>query len=99
MNANDYLSEDGLVLLLLCSMLGLDEKTSPGFASPLTLSEWNKLAPALSASPLKSPGGLLGQSAAELAKALVVAPEQAERLVKLLERSSRLTLELESLFS
>ena len=30
MNANDYLSEDGLVILLLCSMLGLDEKTSPG---------------------------------------------------------------------
>jgi len=99
MNSNDYLSEDGLVILLICSMLGLDEKMSPGFVSPLTLSEWNKLAPVISNSPLKYPGGVLGQNATQLAGALKISSEEAERLASLLERGSRLTLELESLFS
>src|SRR5947207_5341583 len=99
MTRNEYLTEDGLVILLLCSALGLEEKTAPGFCAPMTLSEWNKLAARISNSPLKSPGGLLGLSAAELGKALEVPADEAERLAQLLERGSRLTLELEGLFS
>lgn len=99
MISNDYLSDDGLAVLLLCSALGLNQKNSAGVASPLTLSEWNKLESQLSNSPLKSPGGLLGQSASQLSEALSLDPEDPERLARLLDRASRLTLELEKVFS
>ncbi len=99
MTSNDYLSDDGLAVLLLCSALGLNQKNFPGAASPLTLSEWNKLESQLANSPLKSPAGLLGQSASQLSEALSLAPEDPERLARLLDRASRLTLELEKVFS
>src|SRR5258707_2531907 len=99
MTPHDYLTEDGLAMLLLCSTLGLEQKAEPGLASPLTLSEWNKLALKISSSPLKSPCGLLGQAVADLGKTLELPPDEAERLAQLLERGSRLTLVLESLFS
>src|SRR6266481_1802142 len=97
MTPHDYLTEDGMAMLLLCSTLG--QKGAPDVASPLTLSEWNKLALKISGSPLKSPCGLLGQNAADLGKALEIPPDEAARLAQLLERGSRLTLVLESLFS
>src|SRR5712692_1437534 len=99
MTARDYLTEDGMAVLLLCSMLGLEEKASPGFAAPLTLSEWNKLAAKLPKSAVKSPAGLFGQNATELAKALEIPPDEGERVAKLLERAGRVTMELENLFS
>src|SRR6266699_241938 len=99
MTAHDYLSEDGLAVLLLCSGLGIDQKTAPGFASPFTLSEWTKLAAKIAGSPLKQPCALLGRSTADLVKTLQIAPDEAERIEQLLERGSRLSLLLESLFS
>src|ERR1051325_2319095 len=83
MTPHDYLTEDGLVMLLLCSSLGLDQK-APGFCSPLTLSEWNKLAAKVSDSPLKSPSGLLGHNASDLHKALELPTDEAERIAQLL---------------
>ena len=99
MSPQDYLCQDGLAVLLLCSMLGIDEKNAPGFVSPLTLSEWNKLDLKISNSSLKTPCALLGLGAAELAKALEISPDEAERLGQLLDRAGRLTLELENLAS
>jgi predicted Rossmann fold nucleotide-binding protein DprA/Smf involved in DNA uptake len=99
MTPHDFLTEDGMAILLLCSSLGLEQKSAPGFCPPLTLSEWNKLATRISSSPLKSASGLLGHSVAELGGTLEIPPDEAERLAQLLERGSRLTLELESLFS
>ena len=87
------------VILPHCSAFGLDEKTSPDFVPPLTLSEWNKVESKISSSSLKRPGGLLGQSAEGLSEALTAPAEDAERLAKLLDRGSRLTIELEHLFS
>jgi len=99
MTGHEFLSEDGLVVLALCSGLGYDSKTGAGLASPLTLSEWNKLASVISNSSLKNPAGILGQESADLGKALQIPIDEAERLATLLERASRLPLELESLFS
>jgi len=99
MTGHEFLSEDGLVVLALCSGLGYDSKTGAGLASPLTLSEWNKLASVISNSSLKNPAGLLGHDSADLGKALQIPLDEAERLARLLERASRLPLELESLFS
>ena len=44
MNVSDYLNDDGLVLLALCSAFGLPEGAAAGGTAPFTLSEWNKLA-------------------------------------------------------
>src|SRR5438105_5298150 len=99
MSPRDSLSDEGLAILLLCSMLGLEDKTAPEFAAPLTLSEWNKLALKLGNSSLRTAAGLLGQNEMDLAKALELVPDESQRLVRLLARSGRLTLELENLFS
>src|SRR5437762_1349812 len=100
MNVQDYLSDDGQAMLALCSAFGLKEagevETSP---QPFKLSEWNQFEKQLSNSAFKSPASLQGQSASELAKDLALASEEAERIVRLLERSGRLALELENLFS
>ncbi len=99
MNVSDYLSDDGLVLLALCSAFALPEDAAPGVLGPFTLSAWNKLARQIHDSPLKQPAALHGRTAGELAKELGVLPEDAERIVRLLDRSGRLALELEGLFS
>ena len=99
MTPHDYLSEHGLAMLLLCSSLGLKEKSGAGTATPLTLSEWNKLEPRIAESTFASTSALLGQAAGELQHGLDLLPDEAKRLRHLLERGSRLTLELESLFS
>src|ERR1051326_1771004 len=99
MTPHDYLSEHGLAMLLLCSSLGLKEKSGTGTATPLTLSEWNNLEPRIAESTFASTSALLGQAAGELQHGLDLLPDEAKRLRHLLERGSRLTLELESLFS
>ena len=96
MNVSDYLSDDGLVLLTLCSAVALPEA---GGANPFTLSEWNKLAKQIQDSPLKQPAALHGHTADELAKDFSLPLDTAERIVRLLDRSSRLALELDGLFS
>jgi predicted Rossmann fold nucleotide-binding protein DprA/Smf involved in DNA uptake len=99
MNVSDYLSDDGMVLLALCSGFALPEGSAAGETAPFTLSEWNKLARQVHDSPLKQPAALQGRTAADLARELATPPDDAERIVRLLDRSGRLALELEGLFS
>ncbi|MGD0260510.1 MAG: DNA-processing protein DprA [Verrucomicrobiota bacterium] len=99
MNVSDYLSDDGLALLALCSGFALPEGAAEGGATPFTLSEWNKLARQVHDSLLQQPAALQGRTAADLARDLAIPPDDAERIVRLLDRSGRLALELEGLFS
>jgi DNA processing protein len=99
MNVSDYLSDDGLVVLTLCSAFALPEDAAAGGTTPFTLTEWNKLARQIHDSPLKQPAALHGRTADELAKDLAILPGDAARIVQLLDRSGRLALELEGLFS
>ena len=99
MNVRDYLSDDGMVVLAVCSAFALPEAGAAGGATPFTLSEWNKLARQIQDSPLKEPAALQGLSAADLGRELAILPGDAERIAALLGRSGRLVLELEGLFS
>jgi predicted Rossmann fold nucleotide-binding protein DprA/Smf involved in DNA uptake len=97
MNAHELLTDDGQALLLLCSSLGMEERE--GAAGPLKLSEWNQLARKIQSSRLERPGALPGLAAAELAEALEVPADEAERIARLLERGGRVALELDNLFA
>src|SRR5437660_728685 len=98
MNVQDYLSDDGQVMLALCSPFGLRESAGAS-EQPLKLSEWNELAHQIESSSIKNPAGLQGLTVEELSKLLALPLSEAERLVNLLERSGRLALEFENLFS
>jgi DNA processing protein len=95
MEIRRYLNDDGLAALALCSAFGQGQ----GAPAPLRLSEWNQLARRIYASCWKTPRALVGRSAAELAAQLSLPSHYASRIVQLLERSARMTLQLESLFS
>ena len=56
MNVSDYLNDDGLVVLALCSAFALPEGRATGEPAPFTLSEWNKLARQIHDSPLEAAG-------------------------------------------
>jgi predicted Rossmann fold nucleotide-binding protein DprA/Smf involved in DNA uptake len=99
MNTHDLLSDDGLAMLLLCSSFGTAQPAPPDVSAPFTLSEWNQLARKIQASSLKRPAALAGQDAANLARELQLAPDEAERVARLLARSGRVALELDGLFS
>jgi DNA processing protein len=99
MDIRDYLSDDGQAVLALCSAHALPEGAAATGGAPLTLSEFNEFMEKVEASPLKSPSALQGSSADELAKLLALPLDEAQRIVRLLNRSGRLALELESLFS
>jgi predicted Rossmann fold nucleotide-binding protein DprA/Smf involved in DNA uptake len=99
MNTHDLLSDDGLAMLLLCSAFGTASPAPPDVPGPFTLSEWNQLARKIHASSLQRPGALAGQSAVALARDLRLAPDEAERIARLLGRSGRVAIELDSLFS
>ena len=95
-DARELMSDDGAVVAMLCSRLGLGGSDEPGVA-PFTLREWNALARKVRDSEIKSPRSLLGLSAAELAKSLGLLPAEAERIARLLDRGGSLALELEHL--
>src|SRR6266478_4531194 len=95
MEISRYLNDDGQAALALCSAFAL----RPGDPEPLRLSEWNQLARRIHVSCWKTPKALQGRSAAELASQLTMPSRYAARIVQLLDRSARLTLQLESLFS
>src|SRR5436305_6362778 len=99
MNIHNYLSDDGLAVLALCSAFGLKEAHGGADVEPFKLSEWNEFEKRLSSSSLKNPASLQGHSAEVLAKNLFIVPQEAERIVQLLQRSGHLALYLESLFS
>jgi predicted Rossmann fold nucleotide-binding protein DprA/Smf involved in DNA uptake len=98
MNAHDYLGDDGQAMLLLCSSLALPAKAKEMDLSPLKLSEWNQLERKIRESSLKTPAALQGQSADELAKAVALPTDEAERITRLLEFAGQLSVELQSLF-
>ena len=98
MNANEYLSEDGQIMLLLCSSLALPGKGAETEVAPFKLSEWNQLERKIRESSLKHPAALHGRSADELCKALALPTDEAKRIARLLEFAGRLSLELENLF-
>ncbi len=87
---------DSQVILLLCSHLGLPPNPDP---APLTLRDWNSLLRKIRASSLKRPGALLGLRASDLQAQLEIGVEEANRLVRLMERSGTLAMELERLAS
>ncbi len=95
----DFLTEDGQVLLALCSSFGLSEEPGREAPGPLKLSEWNQLARLIRDSELRTPGKLQGKSAEELGRMLSLDMGQGERIAQLLERAGRLALELEGLYS
>ena len=99
MDIRDYLSDDGQTVLALCSTLALREGGASDAPQPFKLSEWNELSRQIESSSLKQPAALQGRTASELAKELELPLDEAERLVRLLDRSGGLALELESLFS
>src|SRR2546427_5909173 len=93
-DARELLSEDGMVMVMLSSQLGLSEEHD---ATVLTLKEWNGLAQKIGASDLKRPSALLGVAAHELAKELGLVLSEAERIVRLLTRGGPMAVELENL--
>jgi DNA processing protein len=99
MNPQELLTDDGLAMLLVCSAFGSAQPASPDAPAPFTLSEWNQLARKIHASSLKRPAALTGQDAAVLGRELQIPSDEAERIMRLLDRSGRVALELDSLFS
>src|SRR5882762_2237 len=93
---HELMSDDGAVIAMLCSHLGLGGGDEPSVA-PLTLREWNALARKIQASDIKHPHGLLGLNVEALAKPLELAAPEAERIVQLLARGGSMALELEHL--
>ena len=95
-NARELMSDDGAVVAMLCSHLGLDDSDeSP--AAPLTLREWNALARKLQDSEINYPRSLLGLSAEEVAKRLGLSVAEGDRIARLLSRGGSLALDLEHL--
>ena len=90
------IANDALVMLMLCSRLGLEPDPDP---KPLTVRKWNTLARKIQASSLKRPGALLGLSTGDLEVELQIDLIEAEELAHLLDRSGTLAIELERLAS
>src|SRR5947209_12867382 len=97
MDVREYLSDDGQALLALCSPFALTDDRLDG--GPFTLAEWNKIEKQIQQSAWKRPAELQGQTAEHIAKTLSVPMADAQRIARLPDRSGRLTLELEGIFS
>lgn len=91
------MSDDGRVVAMLCSHLGLGEEQSS--VSPLTLKEWNELARKIHESEIKIPSGLVGLSKVDLITRLGLAEGEGDRLEQLLGRGGSMAIELEHLAS
>jgi DNA processing protein len=87
-------SDDSLAIALLCSRLAMSERDADA-VKPLTLAEWNPLSQRLAASSFGRPRALLGRTSDELRSGLELDEQEAERLVRLLDRAGLATLELE----
>ena len=95
-STRELMSDDGMVVVMLCSQLGLSGGDEPA-ASPLTLREWNALARKMHDTEIKYPRSLLGLSAEDLAKHLGLIATEADRIAHLLARGGSIALELEHL--
>src|SRR6266480_3591248 len=96
MDPRELMSDDGAVVAMLCSHLGLVGGDEPDVA-PLTLREWNALARKIHDSEIKHPRSMLGLSAEDLAKRLGLSVAEAARISQLLARGGILALDLEHL--
>jgi DNA processing protein len=97
MDVREYLNDDGQALLALCSPFALTDDRLDG--GPFTLAEWNKVEKQIEQSLWKRPAELQGRTAAQIAKTLSISMGDADRIARLLERSGRMALELENIFS
>jgi len=95
-DARERLGDDGTVLVMLCSHVGISDGDQPG-PSPLTLREWNVLSRRLHDSGTNHPSALLGISSADLSKRFGITTTEAERIVQLLARGGSIAWELEHL--
>lgn len=84
-------TSDSQAIALLCAPLRVGE------AKPLSPAEWARVATAIHGSEVAVPSGLLGMAVAELASALAVEDDLAERLARLLDRGGPFAFELERL--
>ena len=99
MDIREYLSDDGQAILALCSSVALPPHEETIGGAPFTLSEWNELERQIEKSALKKPSALNGLDAAQVKTQLSIAGDDAERVARLLDRSGRVSLELEKLFA
>src|SRR6185436_6319764 len=86
-------------MLALCSSFGLKDASGNSALEPFKLGEWNQLEKQLASSSIKNASSLHGRSREDLARNLSLVPQEAERIVQLLQRAGRLALDLENLFS
>jgi predicted Rossmann fold nucleotide-binding protein DprA/Smf involved in DNA uptake len=97
MDVRQYLGDDGQALLALCSPFALTDDRLDG--GPFTLAEWNKIEKQIEQSSWKHAAELQGRTADQIAKTLTISLGDADRIARLLERSGRIALELENIFS
>jgi predicted Rossmann fold nucleotide-binding protein DprA/Smf involved in DNA uptake len=89
------LSQDSLVMIMLCSRLGLSDHAN---LKTFTLKDWNPFAKKLVEEKLR-PGDLMGLSALDIENNLGVAPETSQRISFLLDRGAAIAIELDRLSS
>ena len=92
------LSEDSLVVLLLCSNLATYGKTG-SFIKPFTLKEWDSLSHKIIESAMKRPSAFFHTTSEEWQECLNLTLEQVQRIQTLLAGSGQLGIELERLSS
>jgi predicted Rossmann fold nucleotide-binding protein DprA/Smf involved in DNA uptake len=88
------ISGDSQAIVLLCSTLALPRDAN---VKPLAPKEWSSFAATLHESEVRTPSGLLGLDAAEIADATGTSQEAGRRVAELLSRGGQLALELERL--
>jgi predicted Rossmann fold nucleotide-binding protein DprA/Smf involved in DNA uptake len=93
-----YLSEDSIVILLLCSDLALDRnnKSNP---KPYTTLQWQKLSEKIINSSVKRPSELLKISKEDLERTLHLNYDEVEQIDALMSRKVNLAIEIDNLSS
>lgn len=92
------LSQDSLVIILICSDLGLNKEMKEKY-KPYTLAQWNKLADKIVNSSLKKPSALLDIEEEVVKKELHLSEEEMNRIQFLLKRGGNIAIEIEQLES
>jgi len=92
---NNNLGEDSLAIILLCSNLALNYKLDN--VRPFTAIEYSKFAKMVLNSSIRRPGNLFKLSKEEIKSHLFINENEAERIIKLLEKSAQLSFQLNEL--
>lgn len=92
------LNQDSLVILLLCSDLGLDKDLKKRY-KPYTIAQWNKLVAKLVNSSIERPSNLLNLGQDILKRELLISEDESQRIYSLLKRGGNMALEIENLWS